>query len=42
MYKLGWFYDDNKEPVLPNTIPLNKTATNILGLEYTEIKPKFF
>jgi hypothetical protein len=41
MYKLGWFYDDNKEP-LPNTIPLQKTATNILGLEYEEIRPKFF
>ena len=40
MYKLGWFYDFNKEPVLPNTIPLQQTATNILGLEYEEIKPR--
>jgi autotransporter strand-loop-strand O-heptosyltransferase len=40
MYKIGWFYDENKEPELPNTIPLQKTATNILGLEYKEIKPK--
>lgn len=40
MYKLGWFYNENKEPVLPNTIPLQKAATNILGLDYTEIKPK--
>jgi autotransporter strand-loop-strand O-heptosyltransferase len=39
MYKLGWFYNDNKEPVLPNTIPLQQTATNILGLPYVEIKP---
>ena len=39
-YDLGWFYDYNKEPVLPNTIPLQATATNILGLEYSEIKPK--
>ena len=39
-YDLGWFYDDNKEPVLPNTIPLQQTATNILGLSFTEIKPK--
>jgi autotransporter strand-loop-strand O-heptosyltransferase len=39
MYKLGWFYNDNKEPVLPNTIPLQQTATNILGLPYKEIKP---
>jgi len=39
MYNLGWFYNDNKEPELPNTIPLQKTATNILGLEYKEIVP---
>jgi autotransporter strand-loop-strand O-heptosyltransferase len=39
-YNLGWFYDTNKEPVLPNTIPLQKAATNILGLPYTEIKPR--
>ena len=42
MYSLGWFYDLNKEPGLPNTIPLQKTATNILGLEYKEIKPRIF
>lgn len=40
MYKIGWFYDFNKEPVLPNTIPLQMAATNILGLEYTEIRPE--
>lgn len=40
MYKLGWFYDYNKEPTLPNTIPLQMAATNILGLEYTEIRPE--
>ena len=39
-YDLGWFYDSNKEPVLPNTIPLQQTATNILGLSFNEIKPK--
>jgi autotransporter strand-loop-strand O-heptosyltransferase len=39
-YDLGWFYDSNKEPVLPSTIPLQATATNILGLDYAEIKPK--
>lgn len=39
-YDLGWFYDFNKEPILPNTIPLQQTATNILGLEYKELKPK--
>ena len=40
MYKIGWFWDDKKEPQLPNTIPLQKTITNILGLEYKEIRPK--
>jgi autotransporter strand-loop-strand O-heptosyltransferase len=40
MYTLGWFYDSNKEPELPNTIPLQKAATNILGLEYQEIVPR--
>jgi autotransporter strand-loop-strand O-heptosyltransferase len=40
MYKLGWFYNTNKEPELPNTIPLQQTATNILGLSYKEIKPR--
>jgi autotransporter strand-loop-strand O-heptosyltransferase len=39
MYSIGWFYDRDKEPVLPNTIPLQKAATNILGLEYKEIQP---
>lgn len=38
-YNIGWFYDSNKEPVLPNTIPLQQAATNILGLEFKEIKP---
>jgi autotransporter strand-loop-strand O-heptosyltransferase len=39
-YNIGWFYDINKEPELPNTIPLQQAATNILGLPYTEIKPR--
>ena len=42
MYNIGWFYDESKEPVLPSTIPLQKTATNILGLDYKEIKPKVY
>ena len=39
-YKLGWFYNNEYEPVLPNTIPLQQTATNILGLDYQEIIPR--
>jgi autotransporter strand-loop-strand O-heptosyltransferase len=45
-YKIGWYYTDdknfntdiNENP--PNTIPLQKTITDILGLDYSEIKPK--
>ena len=40
MFKLGWFWDKQKEPELCNTIPLQKSATNILGLDYQEIKPR--
>lgn len=36
-YKVGWFYNDDMEPQLPNTIPLQKTITNILGLDFEEI-----
>ena len=39
-YNIGWFYDQNKEPQLPNTIPLQQSATNILGLPFKEIKPR--
>jgi autotransporter strand-loop-strand O-heptosyltransferase len=39
-YSMGWFYNENMEPELPNTIPLQKSATNILGLEFQEIKPR--
>ena len=38
-YNIGWFYDSNKEPVLPNTIKLQEAATKILGLEFKEIRP---
>ena len=40
LYRLGWFYDKDKEPEEPNTIPLQKAATNILGLDFKEIRPK--
>ena len=39
MYKVGWFEEDTKHPIQPNVIPLQQTITDILGLEYTEIKP---
>lgn len=40
MLELGWFYDKNKEPQHPATIPLQQAATNILGLEFTELAPR--
>jgi autotransporter strand-loop-strand O-heptosyltransferase len=40
MFELGWFYDKNKEPQHPVTIPLQQAATNILRLQYKEIIPK--
>ena len=40
MYHLGWHWDSNKEPVLCNTIPLQQSASNILGLDYYEVKPR--
>ena len=39
MYKIGCFYDSNLEPELCNTIPLQKIASNILGLDHKEIRP---
>lgn len=39
-YNIGWFYDEKKEPVHPATIPLQKSCTNILNLEYQEKRPK--
>lgn len=39
-YTIGWHYNSDKEPELCNTIPLQKAATNILGLEFKEIRPK--
>ncbi len=39
-YKVGWFYDENKEPEISNAIPLQQTISNIVGLEFKEIKSK--
>jgi len=38
-YRIGWFYDSSSEPEVPNTVPLQKAATNILGLDFKEIRP---
>lgn len=42
VYRVGWFGKgeaNNKNPNDCRTIPLQKVATDILGLEYKEIKP---
>jgi autotransporter strand-loop-strand O-heptosyltransferase len=44
-YRLGLFVDNNnfnlsKNPIPANKVPLQKVATDILGLDYVEIKPK--
>ena len=44
-YHIGWFYNNNgridnfKHPSDPKQSPLQKTAADILGIEYKEIKP---
>lgn len=42
MFTLGWFWNEQKEPVNPVTIPLQKAASNILGLDYKEIQTKVY
>ncbi len=44
IYRLGWFRDENQtwrnfksHPVQPNLIPLQKTASDILGLDFKEV-----
>ena len=40
LYRVGWFYNEDKEPEIPHIIPMQKSAANILGLEYKEIRAK--
>lgn len=42
MYVIGCFYDPKKEPVRFNTLPLQQVASNILGLDFKEVKPKIY
>jgi autotransporter strand-loop-strand O-heptosyltransferase len=39
-YEIGWFYDGARNPNDVRTISLQQTASDILGLEYEEIRPK--
>ena len=38
--ELGWFWEKDKEPVHPATIPLQQAASNILALDFKEIQPR--
>ena len=40
MVELGWYWDGNKEPVSPVTIPLQQAACNLLALPFREIQPR--
>ena len=39
-FSIGWFWENHKNPTDVLSIPLQQTASDILGLEYKEIKPK--
>ena len=38
--ELGWFWEKDKEPTHPATIPLQQAASNVLALEFEEIQPR--
>jgi autotransporter strand-loop-strand O-heptosyltransferase len=48
MYRIGWFYNEDNTLNLDQNVkevktqPLQKTASDILGLQYKEIKPKLY
>ena len=42
MFQVGWFYDKNREPEYPSSIPLQKAITNIIGLEFKEIQSNVY
>ena len=42
LFRIGWFYDGEKEPESPSSIPLQKSITNILGLDFREIQSNVY
>jgi autotransporter strand-loop-strand O-heptosyltransferase len=48
MYNVGWFYNEDRTVNLDKNVrefkslPLGQTSSDILGLEYTEIKPRVY
>lgn len=39
-YRIGWFFDKDREPHVPLLVPMQKAVSSILGLDYVEVKPK--
>lgn len=39
-YRVGWYFDEEKNPNDVRTIPLQKTSTDILGLDFKEIRTR--
>lgn len=39
-YRIGWFFDKDREPFVPLLVPMQKAVTGILGLDYVEVKPR--
>ena len=42
LLRIGWFYESDKEPEYPSIIPLQKAASNILGLPFREVQPNVY
>ena len=42
MFNIGWFYDKEREPEYPSSIPLQKAITNIIGLEFKELQSNVY
>ena len=40
MVEFGWFWENDKEPEHPASIPLQKAASNIIALDFKEIQPR--
>lgn len=39
-YRIGWFFDKDREPHVPLLVPMQKAVSAILGLDHVEMKPK--
>ena len=42
LFRIGWFYESDKEPEYPSIIPLQKAASNVLGLPFREVQSNVY